>query len=917
MRRHLAWLLLLACPAAGSQPADVVLQTVHVATDGNDAWTGRQARPGVGGEGPLRTLAAAQRAARSALAKQRGGVQVLVQPGTYTLAEPLRFGPADSGRPGQPMVWRASAPGAVTLSGAVALTLRPDAGSRNEAVFDPPKALPPGFWSGGPQLYLNGERAVLARQPNDGSAWFVGTPLPVPGESANALGHEAFHATKPALDFVRRLSADDRARAVVHVMQSWSSGLHRLASGAPDDALRVSPRSPWPFLFFGTNQRYWVQNVVAAYDAPSEWIGSTAGVRYRLAPGDASPPTALLPVLQQLVVVAGDGPGGTPVQYLELVDLGFAHSLAATPPGGWVDNQAAVDIGAAIEVDNARHVRITGCRITATGGHAIWLRQNVRDSEVSGCTMTDLGGGAVKVGEAAAPGTKAAATAGGTGAITISNNRISQTGRQYPGAVAVWVGRSFDNLISHNSIEDTTYTGISVGWQWGYGGPSAGRNRIVGNSLNNIGGRALSDVGGIYTLGEQPGTVIADNLIREVRGYSGQGAGAWGIYNDEGSSDMRVEGNVVVGTDSGGYHLHFGRNLLVQDNLFALGDAAEVSVTRSEPGRRGLTLRNNLLVTGSVNPLGVQERSLDTDFSGNLVAPVPPGRPLSLQACGNGCSLSAATLTMGVAADSLRLQGLEPERARRWQAAAAAAGAQEPAPPTGTLRPAGASAKARQAAVQPAERAPALQLTMNLSGTPDGQRPPGWRYLPVAPAESMGVVADPSAPGGRCLQLVDAPTFAQRYEPYFFTALNHDGGSSTVSFAVKVDDTTDLVHEWRDDSKPFRTGPSVRINRAGVQVAGRVLAPVQPGIWMRLQVRASLKVGATWDLVVTDASGRTYTATGMPTKTPGWQNLRWLGFIADAAVTARACLADIRVSNLPEGQPPPPPAASAAPRSGS
>lgn len=914
MRRHLAWLLLCAYAAAGAQAAGAALQTVHVATDGNDAWTGRQARPGAAGDGPLRTLAAAQRAARSALSQRRGGVQVLLQPGIYTLAEPLRFGPPDSGRAGQPMVWRASAPGTVTLSGALSLALRSAEGSGTEAVFAAPQALSASFWAGGPQLYVNGERAVLARQPNEGSTWFAGTPVPVPGEPANALGHEAFQASRPARDFMRQLSADDRARALVHVMQSWSSGRHRLASGTPEDALRLSPRAPWPYLFFGTNQRYWVENVAAAYDAPGEWIGGAAGVRYRLAPGDTSPSTALLPLLRQLVVVAGDGPGGTPVQHLELIDLGFAHSLATTPPGGWVDNQAAVDIGAAIEVDNARHVRITGCHITATGGHAIWLRQNVRDSEVSGCTMTDLGGGAVKVGEAAAPGTKTAVTAGGTGAITISNNRIRRTGRQYPGAVAVWVGRSFDNLVSHNTIEDTTYTGISVGWQWGYGGPSAGRNRIVGNALRNIGGRVLADLGGIYTLGEQPGTVIADNLIREVRGFVGHGAGAWGIYNDEGSSGMRVEGNVVVGTDSGGYHLHFGRNLQVQDNLFALGDQAEVSVTRSEPGRPGLALRNNLLLTRVANPLAGQAQAPDNDLSGNLVAPAQPGRPVDLQACGPGCSASTASLRLAEAGSSLRLQGLDADRTQRWQATAAAAGVHAAEAAARSL-PAPAAGKARQAALQSDERAPALQPAMNLRATPDKQRPPGWRYLPATPVEAMGTVADTSAPGGRCLLLADAASFAQRYEPYVFTTLNHDDGTSTASFALKVDATTELVHEWRDDAKPFGTGPSLRISQAGVQVAGRVVAPVQAGGWLRVQVRASLKEGTTWDLVVTDAGGKAYTTTGLPPKTPGWHSLRWLGFIADAAVDARACLADVRVTNVPPGQPPP--AAAAAPRSAS
>ena len=70
---------------------------------------------------------------------------------------------------------------------------------------------------------------------------------------------------------------------------------------------------------------------------------------------------------------------------------------------------------------------------------------------------------------------------------------------------------------------------------------SGGRNRIIANALLNIGNGELADLGGSHILGPAPGTVGADNLISEVRRYRELGAGAWGIYNDEGSSDLRVE----------------------------------------------------------------------------------------------------------------------------------------------------------------------------------------------------------------------------------------------------------------------------------------------------------------------------------------------------------------------------------------
>ena len=902
-------LLLLALWCGQSAFAQSAL-TLHVAPGGDDNWTGRQARATAsGGDGPMRTLAAAQRAARAALASgdgggagggTGGGVRVLIQPGRYVLSEPLVFGPADSGRAGQPTVYQASEPGKAVLSGGRPLVAQSAATSQKVAVFDAPP-VEGAFWAGGPQLYVNGQRAVLAREPNEGTDWFVGQPVPVPGEPPNALGQEAFRTAAPALAFLQRLTAEDRARALVHVMQSWSSGRHRLAPGAPNDAVRLSPRSRWPYLNFGTAQRYHVENVAAALDQAGEWSGSPAGVRYLLRPGDKLPVDAVLPLLEHLLVVRGAGPAGPYVQHLEFRDLAFEHTVALTPPAGWVDTQAAVDVGAAIEVDFARNVVVQGCRISATGGYGVWLREGVRDSLVADCNLHDLGAGGVKIGQPPSPQGGQSNAARSTGANRVTGNRIQTTGRQYPGAVALWVGASFDNELSHNTISDTRYSAISVGWQWGYGGVSSGRNRIVANALQNIGNGMLADVGGIYTLGPSPGTVIADNLIREVRGYPEYGAGAWGIYNDEGSSDVQVSNNVVIGTDSGAYHLHYGRNIVVSDNLFALGDAAEVLVTRSDLGRTRLALRNNLLITGSTQPLAGFAKAPDTEYSGNTVAPARPGQAPALQACAAGCAPSDAVLTQGPAPQQLRLTGIDAARARRWVDTAANAGVPSSTVASGAAVSAmatiGNEANRQGMVTSPRQRPPALQLSMDLAAVPDHGRPPGWRYVPAMPREAIEVTADSNAPGQRCLQLNDSDAFVNAYEPYVWAMLNHQRGTSTASFAVRVDEQADLLHEWRDDASPYRTGPSLRITRLGVEVAGRIVAPVRPGSWLQVKVTSPVAGSGPWQLQVIDSDGKAYTTSGLTPKSPGWQGLRWLGFIANGKVVSATCLATVKVTN--------------------
>ena len=49
----------------------------------------------------------------------------------------------------------------------------------------------------------------------------------------------------------------------------------------------------------------------------------------------------------------------------------------------------------------------------------------------------------------------------------------------------------------------------SIGWIWGFRDTITCNNRIENNLIHDIGAGILSDMGGIYTLGIQPGTVVA------------------------------------------------------------------------------------------------------------------------------------------------------------------------------------------------------------------------------------------------------------------------------------------------------------------------------------------------------------------------------------------------------------------------
>ena len=108
--------------------------------------------------------------------------------------------------------------------------------------------------------------------------------------------------------------------------------------------------------------------------------------------------------------------------------------------------------------------------------------------------------------------------------------------------VGILVGQSPNNIVEHNEIHDLYYTGISLGWTYGYGRSLATHNTVASNHVWNIGQGVLSDMGGIYNLGNARGTVIRGNHVHDVVSAV---YGGWGIYLDEGSCEVLVEGNLV------------------------------------------------------------------------------------------------------------------------------------------------------------------------------------------------------------------------------------------------------------------------------------------------------------------------------------------------------------------------------------
>ena len=124
---------------------------------------------------------------------------------------------------------------------------------------------------------------------------------------------------------------------------------------------------------------------------------------------------------------------------------------------------------------------------------------------------------------------------------------------EYLSGVGVFAGYTEGTRIAHNEICRLPYSGISVGWGWGqedagggaypqphrYNTPTPARNNRVEYNHVHMVVYPMWDGGGIYTLGNQPGTIIRGNHICDNCGAPG------GIYLDEGSGFMEVTGNLI------------------------------------------------------------------------------------------------------------------------------------------------------------------------------------------------------------------------------------------------------------------------------------------------------------------------------------------------------------------------------------
>lgn len=337
--------------------------------------------------------------------------------------------------------------------------------------------------------------------------------------------------------------------------------------------------------------RYFLENVFEALDEPGEWYLDRQQMRLYYVPfADEMPETTVLytGAIEKLVQI--DGTHGVRFEGIAFRDCGW-HPLLPQELNdfhpGIEHPQAAYSTPACITVQNARGVSFDACCFDNIGFSALRLGDNVQDCRVTRSHFRNIGGNAVYISGENKDDEKT------TRGIVVSDNLIEQYGRNWANAIGVFSTHARDLTISHNEIHDGYYTAVSVGWIWGYADSVTKGNSICDNLIYDIGQGWLSDMGGIYTLGMQPGTVISGNVIHDVAADPGEGGyGGWGVYLDEGSSDILVEKNLVYACGSQGFHQHYGKENIIRNNIFALNDQGQIRISRTEEHVSDLFIRN-------------------------------------------------------------------------------------------------------------------------------------------------------------------------------------------------------------------------------------------------------------------------------------------------------------------------------------
>lgn len=622
------------------------------------------------------SLSAAQAAVRTAIAQApTNDVSVVLAGGTYSLASTLKFGAADSGTSGHPVVWKAAPGTRPIISGGTRIT--------GWSVADAAK----GIWSASVpagsasrQLYINGQEAPIA-QANLSQLGWTG------GWTGSSTGY-SISADTAARNWFSSLNATQVGDVEFNYVAGngpWTSPSCRVASFSSTTLTMDSPcwrnttsRASYSMASGGlpsmsTSTLPTIVRNAYSLLRPGQWFLDSGASRLYYVPLAGQQMASLdvqLPRLESLVQVAGTL--AAPVHDLTFQGLQFSYATWNTPSSsvGFADvqsnlhftgsnNQGMCNFSnpagscpwgsltqplANVTVSAATNVTLTGNLFTNLGGAGLNVVYGSKNTLVQGNEFTGIGSTAILLGCTYDPTPSAtyaavikqnctpnASALGGdtigtneilTG-TTVASNLVHNVGTNYHSASGITLLFSQNTTITHNHVYDVPYTAITAGVVQGHvdnvqhpqeSTNINSKNVISYNLLHNY-MQKLNDGGGIYIEGHQ----------------------AQYVYQTDGTTinptatranALQITGNVAyAGNDNNTYYNDAGAEWVVYTGNIQFGTLSGAAGTGGCQPTGHFWVTNNYFSGNAARyecyPSGVVP--VDTNVSGNTTIPVNSG----------------------------------------------------------------------------------------------------------------------------------------------------------------------------------------------------------------------------------------------------------------------------------------------------